>query len=309
VGTAPDEQNGAVPIAAAPDQGPVDTLSPAVRRLVRQYDLDITGIHGTGPSGRIRVGDVIGMLGGRAAEPPPRSAETTRTRAPDSDDGVLEPRDEEPSTDATYRDSGHTAAVTPVETGAATTTSTLFECDLGRVLSHRKRQRSNNIDLLLTSYFLVACAEASRTTAELTDGRAARFGIHLAAAEGAVHSLFVDTEDTPGSLEERLRALDAKLRAGAAGEFATANLLVHHYGASGSLIATPTPIGAGHTASVGIGRVRREIVVRTMDDGEEAPRVTARCYISLSFLPDRIALHRANQFMAHVVRILEQWPE
>ena len=42
-----------------------DTLSPAVRRLVRQYDLDITGIHGTGPAGRIRVGDVIGMLGGR----------------------------------------------------------------------------------------------------------------------------------------------------------------------------------------------------------------------------------------------------
>ena len=44
---------------------PADTLSPAVRRLVRQYDLDITGIHGTGPAGKIRVGDVIGMLGGR----------------------------------------------------------------------------------------------------------------------------------------------------------------------------------------------------------------------------------------------------
>jgi len=38
-----------------------DGLSPAVRRLVRQYDLDITGIHGTGPDGRIRVGDVIGI--------------------------------------------------------------------------------------------------------------------------------------------------------------------------------------------------------------------------------------------------------
>ena len=46
---------------------PADTLSPAVRRLVRQYDLDITGIHGTGPEGRIRVGDVISVLGPRAA--------------------------------------------------------------------------------------------------------------------------------------------------------------------------------------------------------------------------------------------------
>ena len=36
-----------------------------MRRLVRQFDLDITGIHGTGPAGRIRVGDVMGLLGGR----------------------------------------------------------------------------------------------------------------------------------------------------------------------------------------------------------------------------------------------------
>ena len=36
-----------------------------MRRLVRQFDLDITGIHGTGPAGRIRVGDVMGLLAGR----------------------------------------------------------------------------------------------------------------------------------------------------------------------------------------------------------------------------------------------------
>src|SRR5690349_14795168 len=48
--------------------GAGDGLSPAVRRLVRQYDLDITGIHGTGPDGRIRVSDVIGILGPRAEQ-------------------------------------------------------------------------------------------------------------------------------------------------------------------------------------------------------------------------------------------------
>ncbi len=55
-----------------------DALSPAVRRLVRQYDLDVTAIHGTGPSGRIRVGDVIGMLGSRADGTP--RAERFRAR-------------------------------------------------------------------------------------------------------------------------------------------------------------------------------------------------------------------------------------
>ena len=283
-------------------ESPADMLSPAVRRLIRQYDLDVTGIHGTGPSGRIRVGDVIGILGSRAAEPPARLVEPARHLPADADADNAQTGSEDSAADAYAA-----AAATPAP---ATPMSTVFDCDLSRVLSHRKRQRSNSADLLLTSYFIVACAEAQQSAPELTDSRAACFGVQLTTADGVLYSLLVAADDAaPGSLDERLPAVDAKLRAGATTDFAAANLLVHHYGASGSLIATPTPIGAGHAGSIGIGRVRREIVVRTADDGEEAPRVTACCYLSLSFQPERIALHRANQFMAHTVRILEQWPE
>ncbi len=74
LGTTPTAAAGASATANAEDAAPAsveaapnpsDTLSPAVRRLVRQFDLDITGIHGTGPAGRIRVGDVMGLLAGR----------------------------------------------------------------------------------------------------------------------------------------------------------------------------------------------------------------------------------------------------
>jgi hypothetical protein len=41
----------------------------------------------------------------------------------------------------------------------------------------------------------------------------------------------------------------------------------------------------------------------------EQPRAAAGCYASLSFLPDRIPLHRANRFLAHAVRVLDQWPD
>ncbi len=109
-------------------------------------------------------------------------------------------------------------------------------------------------------------------------------------------------------LDDRVRLFDTALRQSLDADIEGADLLVHHYGESGSLLATPTPIGAGHTASVGIGRVRREIVVRTTD-GIETPRVAARCYLSLSFHTDRVALHRANQFMAHATRVLERWAE
>ena len=88
---------------------------------------------------------------------------------------------------------------------------------------------------------------------------------------------------------------------------ATANLLVHHYGESGCVLAAPTPIGDDHAASVGIGRVRREVVVRSVD-GADTPRLAARCYLTLSFFADRVPLHHANRALAAAVRTLETWP-
>jgi hypothetical protein len=43
-------------------------------------------------------------------------------------------------------------------------------------------------------------------------------------------------------------------------------------------------------------------------DGDEAPRMGAVCYVTLTFLPDRIPPQRANRFLAELVRVLEHWP-
>ncbi len=309
-----DEPIGTQPEAANTDTaGPIeasavaletgDSLSPAVRRLVRQYDLDITGIHGTGPEGRIRVGDVIGMLGPRAEQAvhgpvPPRPAPIEV--ATDAED--VDTQQDEPATTA------------PVTTAASGTTpaavmTTLFECDLGRVLANRKRLLAENIELLLTSYFLAAYVEALGAVPELALGAVPCIGIELTTADGDSRLLIFDSAGTTAEpLAGRARAIDAALRPSVDTDLASTNLLVHHYGASGSLIATPTPLGAGHVASLGIGRVRREIVLRNVD-GDETPRATTRCHVSLSFLPDQVTLTRANQFLAHTVRLLEQWPE
>jgi 2-oxoglutarate dehydrogenase E2 component (dihydrolipoamide succinyltransferase) len=298
----PAAQPVAQPAADRADQAPVDTLSPAVRRLVRQFDLDITGVHGSGPEGRIRVGDVMGLLGGRTdsgARDAPRVAPTT-------DDTVIEPLDEDL---AASDNSAAAPSKAPPQLVAAPPTTTVFDCDLSRVLSHRKRWRQNGVEILLTSYTLAALADALEQAPEVAAASGVRFGVWLTTSEGEQRSALVDAASIPsGSLDDRLRAFDAALRQSLDSDTAGADLLVHHYGESGSLLATPTPIGAGHAASVGIGRVRREIVVRTTD-GVEAPRVAARCYLSLSFYTDRVAFHRANQFMAHATRVLEQWPE
>lgn len=276
-----------------------DALSPAVRRLVRQFDLDITGIHGTGPDGRIRVGDVMSLLNGRTdsgnrdapARPAGEDAALDVEAAPATPLPLAEP---EPAS----------APHSPVPT------SSVFECDMTRVLAHRKRLRRDSNELLTTtSYVLTALASALESTPELAADTPVRFGVWLTTPDGELRSSLVDLPDPmPEALEERARALDLALRANLDANLSPANLLVHAYGESGSLLATPTPIGAGHVASVGIGRIRREVVVRVVD-GIETPRVAARCYLSVSFFDDRVGFHRANRAFADTVRVLENWPD
>lgn len=302
------------PADAAPDLS--DTLSPAVRRLVRQFDLDVTGIHGTGPSGRIRVGDVIGLLEGRK-DSGNRDA-PARAVTPDDDtelaNGAVEtlgpvaaPPELAPAAEPSAV--AEPSVVAEPATHAAFPTTTVFDCDLSRVLAHRRKLRGDNVELLTTSYIVTALAVGLEAAPEITAGEPARFGVSLTTADGRLRGSVLEVPETlPEPLDERVRAVDIALRANLHTPLEHANLLVHHYGESGSVLATPTPIGAGHSASVGIGRVRREIVVRTTD-GVEAPRVAARCYLSLSFRADRVPLHAANRVLAAAVAILETWPE
>ena len=283
---------------------PRDSLSPAVRRLVRQFDLDITGIHGTGPAGRIRVGDVMGLLGGRTD-----SGNRDAPLRAEPGEG-----DEEPS-DAGAREAemlANAAALPAIEVQAraAVPTSAVFDCDLGRVLAHRKKQRAENVELLTTSYFLTALATALDAAPEITAGHPPRFGVFVTSADGALRSASLDvaTVSWDAALDERVRAVDAALRASFDLGVGAANLLVHHYGESGCVLATPTPLGHDHAASVGIGRLRREVIVRTVN-GADAPRLAARCYLTLSFFADRVPLHHANRTLADAVRTLEAWPD
>jgi pyruvate/2-oxoglutarate dehydrogenase complex dihydrolipoamide acyltransferase (E2) component len=276
-------------------------LSPAVRRLVRQFDLDITGIHGTGPDGRIRVGDVMSLLNGRTdsgnRDAPPR---------PTGDDAALD-IEAAPATPLPLASPDMAPMAAPHST---VPTSSVFECDMTRVLAHRKRLRREHNELLTTtSYVLTALASALESTPELAVDTPVRFGVWLTTPDGELRRSLVDLpEPMPESLEERTRAFDLALRANLDADLGPANLLVHAYGESGSLLATPTPLGAGHVASVGIGRIRRELVVRVVD-GAETPRVAARCYLSVSFFDDRVGFHRANRAFADTVRVLENWPD
>jgi pyruvate/2-oxoglutarate dehydrogenase complex dihydrolipoamide acyltransferase (E2) component len=273
-----------------------------VRRLVRQYQLDVSSIRGTGPAGRIRVGDVIGLLGrgdGSGDGSRPSGAPAIMEQRP-----VATPiaRNDDSEADSAFR-----AAAAP-QSALATT---VFECDVTRVLAHRRRRRDDGAEIALTAYYVAACHAALTAVPEVAAaaGGPAPFLVALSNAEGEERSLRVETKGLASvALDERLLAIDRALREPAVREPAATVLAVHHYGSSGCLLATPTPVAADHAASVGVARVRRQIVVRSVD-GDEAPRIAAVGYVTLSFRPERITLARANRYLAEVVRVLEEWPD
>jgi pyruvate/2-oxoglutarate dehydrogenase complex dihydrolipoamide acyltransferase (E2) component len=307
------DANAGAELRADAAASPADTLSPSVRRLVRQFDLDVTGIHGTGPSGRLRVGDVMGLLGGRKdsgnRDAPARPASRGEDAESSADDAIVEPTAAEAKPVVEREPTPTKPPAAEPSAYAAAPTTTVFDCDLSRVLAHRRRLRRDDIELTTTSYFLTALAAALEKAPELTAGEPVRFGVSLTASDGRLRSSVLEVPDTLAeSLDERVRAIDIALRANLHTPLEHSNLLVHHYGESGSLLATPTPIGAGHVASVGIGRLRREVVVRVAD-GIESPRVATCCHVSLSFAADRVPLHDANRALAAAVALIESWPE
>ncbi|MCZ0988064.1 dihydrolipoamide acetyltransferase family protein [Streptomyces diastatochromogenes] len=69
----------AVPVLA---EGPVPVISPLVRRLARDNDIDLRQLSGSGPEGLILRSDVEDALRARTTPPPPRGSGTGRPRLP-----------------------------------------------------------------------------------------------------------------------------------------------------------------------------------------------------------------------------------
>jgi pyruvate/2-oxoglutarate dehydrogenase complex dihydrolipoamide acyltransferase (E2) component len=282
------------------ERSSADELSPSVRRLVKHYDLDITGIHGSGPSGRIRVGDIMPLLGGReaeagangAAESDMVSAQVTRVETAAAPLAELAQR----------RDAARAEQVPSVfGPGADGPIATVvFECDLGRVLKHQKQAEAQSEPIDLAAYFAFACAGALEAEPEINgDPRRVDLGVHTASDSAAV------VLRNAGTLS--LRDIDRSLRTPAAQSDETAaTFSMRCYGDSGSILTFPSMPAPLTHAALGVGKVRKIIAVKTVN-GVDAPRITAQCYLNLSFDTNAIGEAQAARFLGECVRIIETY--
>ena len=311
------------PQAAAPAETPAppasagraeDELSPAVRKLVDENDLDPSRIQGTGKDGRILKGDVLRVLNGgaAAAQAPEPTLEPVRTvRAPSlPTDEAREERVRMSKLRQTIaqrlKDAQNTAAML----------TTFNEVDMSAVMDLRAQykdlfERKHAVKLGFMGFFVKACVHALReipaVNAEI-DGTDIVYknyyhvGIAVGTERGLVvpvvreadHLNIAEIEKTIADFGDRARSGNLGIEEMQGGTFTITN-----GGIYGSLMSTPI-LNAPQSGILGMHKIEQRPVVI---DGE----VTVRpmMYLALSYDHRIVDGKDAVTFLVRVKESLE----
>jgi pyruvate dehydrogenase E2 component (dihydrolipoamide acetyltransferase) len=324
---APPFENGAVPEAASAPAGPI---SPLVRRMARENNIDLAQVPGTGAGGRITKQDVEGFLAQRiqpvapaalAPEPPPSppvARPTSQAAAPAMPlpTSVAAKTRVEPLSAMRQKIAEH--MVLSKRTSPHVTT--VHRVDMTKVARMRERHKADvqaRYGFSLTYLPFVARAtvvglrqypllNASIDGTNVIYHNEINIGIAVALDNGLIVPVIrgADERNVLGlqhavfDLATRARSRQLKPDEVQGGTFSITN-----FGSFGSVMGTPI-INQPQVAVLGVGTVEKTPVV--IDD---AIAIRSMCYLSLSFDHRLVDGALADQFMTRVKQVLEDWSE
>ncbi|CAN5125751.1 2-oxo acid dehydrogenase subunit E2 [soil metagenome] len=283
-------------------------LSPAVRKLLEEHDLDPADVKGTGRDGRISHQDVLDHLAARES-----STSVSETGGGESASRRV------PHSAMRKRIAAHMVQ----STSTAPHVTAVFEADLSSVLAHRARNRdtlaADGTRLTLTAYFVQAAIAALKKVPEANasfhDDALEIFedyniGVGIALEnEGLIVPVLHRAQDLDlAKTAVRLQELTKKARAGklAPEEVRGGTFTISNHGVSGSLIAAPIIINQPQTAILGIGKLEKRAVV-VEKSGGDAIEMRPRCYVTLTIDHRALDGYQANAFLTRFVVTLENW--
>src|SRR6185437_9674257 len=316
-GTASSAVRGTGPRGAAAVAGgaPARQLSPAVRRLLAEHSLDAASVRGTGEGGRITVADVMRKAG-----------ESSQSAARDTAPAESNNLESAASHSVPHSAVRKRIAARMVESllHTAPHVTTVFEVDMGEVLSHRQQHREEfarqGAALTLTAYFaqaaVIAIREVPEANSRWTDTAleiydTVNLGIATAAEGGLVVPVLHGAESL--NLLETARRLEELVRRAREGALAPADVrggtfTLSNHGVSGSLLAAPIIIPQPQSAILGLGKLEKRAVVLEEGD-EEQIAVRSRCYATLTIDHRVMDGSRANRFLQAFTESLSGWKD
>ncbi|RMF52308.1 MAG: dihydrolipoamide succinyltransferase [Bacteroidetes bacterium] len=316
---APGVPAEAAPVDAAPTTADADTpdrrtrLSPLVKRMLKEHNLDPAQIPGTGRGGRITHRDVKAYLERQAAEkaapapaPAPAGPIPSR-RVPHSH---MRRRIADHMVESMLRTAPHVTAV--------------FEADLSAIVHHRKRHKdafaARGVRLTYTAYFVRAAVEALQEVPEVNSRwhddaleifEDMNIGVATALGREGLIVPVIHRAQLLGlfGIAARLQELTEKARAGKLlpDDVQRGTFTLTNHGVSGSLIATPI-IHQPQSAILGIGKMEKRIKVRE-EHGRDVIDIAPRAYVTLTIDHRALDGYTANLFLSKFVEVLERWPE
>ena len=284
-------------------------LSPAVRRLLKEHDLDPALIEGTGRGGRVTHQDVMNVI----ATGVPRSSV-----AP-----VSAPKPSTiPSHSVPHTQMRRSIAQHMVQSmSVAPHVTSIFDANLSAVVAHRDANRpdfeSRGAKLTYTAYFVAAAVHALRVVPEANsrwhdDALEIFDDINIGVATalpkgGLIVPVITKAQDLDlfgiaqrlGDLTERARgsSLDPK-------DVQRGTFTISNHGVSGSLVAAPIVINQPQVAILGVGKMERRVVAADVN-GKEEMVVRPMCYVTLTIDHRVLDGFQANQFLRKFVEAIE----
>lgn len=304
---------------AGPSYPPSTFVSPAVRRLSQQHDLDLSRISGTGKNHRITSRDIKLYLESDF-KPIYGSPDTS---LPNSRINEVTPvaagSEMIPHTMMRKKIAEHMQH--SVQTAPHVTS--VFDLDMTAIINHRKANKAafeaQGAKLTFTAYFVAASVMAIKHQPKVNSQfheealevfKHVNLGIGTALGDGGLivpviqqcqnmnllqiaHAL---TEMTTKARNNQLTQKDVQ-----GGTFTISN-----HGVSGSLVATPIIINQPQSAILGVGKMEKRVVVEDIN-GQDAMVIKPMCYISLTIDHRSLDAHQTNDFLSHFKQVLETW--
>ena len=330
---------GSAPASPEPEAGPepepepaAPPLSPAVRKLVAEHDLDPSAIEGTGRDGRLLKADVEAYLTAQAAaaepEPAPAAPEPAPAPEPARAPAAPKPAAAKPAPAPPRADDEREVRVRmsrlrrriaerlkEAQNSAAMLT-TFNDADMGAILDLRKRYRESfekrhGVRLGFMAFFVKACIEALKeipaVNAEI-DGDDIVYknyydiGVAVGTEQGLVVPVLRDADDLSfAEIERTIGELGLRARDGALSmaELTGGTFTVSNGGVYGSMLSTPI-LNPPQSGILGMHRIEQRPVAR---DGQVVIR--PMMYLALSYDHRIVDGREAVTFLVRVKESLE----
>ncbi len=310
---APASAPAPAPAAAAPASAPAPApapqslmpMSPAVRRMVEDYNLDPTSITGTGKDGRLTKGDVLKAIESGSARTVAAPAAAAAVSAGPREERVKMTRLRK--TIATrLKDAQNTAAML----------TTYNEVDMTAVMAARAKYKDlfakkHNIKLGFMSFFTKACCLALKEVPAVNakiDGEEivyhnyANIGVAVSSPNGLVVPVLRDAQDMSfADTELSIAGYGKKARDGklTIDDMQGGTFTISNGGIFGSLMSSPI-LNAPQSGILGMHKIQE----RPMAIGGEV-KIRPMMYLALSYDHRIIDGREAVTFLVRVKEALE----